>query len=640
MNEDELKQAFSDLPEPDGNAKKRAINLAMAEFQTAQQARSAHSEKKPSFFQGFLRRWRPIGDNNPNRNPTMPIAHKKLIFSGIAASSLVIAGAFIFNQFLLSSNNVSDPQYLTENQVQQTLNRTMKQSADGVARQKTVPMMVASQPALSTADIMTGNAQAEEYRDRFEHFSENSVKSATTDPVSTFSVDVDTAAYSFVRRSLNSGRLPPKDAVRVEEMINYFDYNYPQADSTSAPFSTQVAVVDSPWKPGNKLLHIGIQGYQIPATEQPASNLVFLLDVSGSMSGPDRLPLVQQSMELLLNNLKPTDTVAIVTYAGAAGQVLAPTPASDKQKILAAIKQLQAGGSTAGAEGIQLAYQLAEANFNAKAVNRIILATDGDFNVGPTGDMDLKTLVERKREQGIYLSVLGFGMGNYQDAMMQTLAQSGNGIAAYIDTLGEAQKVLVHEATSMLFPIAKDVKIQVEFNPATVAEYRLIGYETRALKQEDFNNDKVDAGDVGAGHTVTAIYEITPVGEKTLLEPSRYQAAEHQSKTKQAQNEYAFLRIRYKLPDAKTSLLLEQPIGIDNTLSLTGELQPGSLAQEVGFATAVAGMGQLLRASDFIGNYSYDQVIALAQKTKGPDHYGYRTEFIQLARKAKLAKEL
>jgi Ca-activated chloride channel family protein len=305
-------------------------------------------------------------------------------------------------------------------------------------------------------------------------------------------------------------------------MFNYFDYSYTLPASKKVPFEPNVAVVDSPWKTGNKLIHIGIKGYQIPASETPRSNLVFLLDVSGSMSSPDKLPLVQQSMEMLLDKLKPDDTVAIVIYAGAAGKVLDPTPAREKQKILTAIKQLHAGGSTAGAEGIQLAYQLAEANFDKQAVNRIILATDGDFNVGPTGDSDLKTLVERKRDKGIYLSVLGFGSGNYQDAMMQTLAQSGNGIAAYIDTLSEAQKVLVHEATSTLFPIANDVKIQVEFNPAAVAEYRLIGYETRALKREDFSNDKVDAGDIGAGHTVTAIYEITPVGEVGLLEHSRY----------------------------------------------------------------------------------------------------------------------
>jgi Ca-activated chloride channel family protein len=357
------------------------------------------------------------------------------------------------------------------------------------------------------------------------------------------------------------------------------------------------------------------------------------------MSSPDKLPLVQQSMEMLLDKLKPDDTVAIVIYAGAAGKVLDPTPARQKQKILTAIKQLHAGGSTAGAEGIQLAYQLAEANFDKQAVNRIILATDGDFNVGPTGDSDLKTLVERKRDKGIYLSVLGFGSGNYQDEMMQTLAQSGNGIAAYIDTLSEAQKVLVHEATSTLFPIANDVKIQVEFNPATVAEYRLIGYETRALKREDFANDKVDAGDIGAGHTVTAIYEITPVGEVGLFEPSRYQ----QDKTvtnQSADNEYAFLRIRYKLPGEKASQLIEQPISLKQQLSLEKTIVGDSLQQEVGFATAVAGFSQLLRGSNFVGGYDYDQVLALAQKTKGADDYGYRTEFIQLVRKAKLAKAL
>jgi len=345
-------------------------------------------------------------------------------------------------------------------------------------------------------------------------------------------------------------------------------------------------------------------------------------------------------MEMLLNKLKPDDTVAIVIYAGSAGTVLEPTPAKDKQKILAAIQQLQAGGSTAGAQGIQLAYQLAEANFDPKAVNRIFLATDGDFNVGPTGDSDLKTLVERKRDKGIYLSILGFGMGNYQDAMMQTLAQNGNGVAAYIDTLSEAQKVLVHEATSMLFPIANDVKIQVEFNPATVSEYRLIGYETRALNREDFANDKVDAGDIGAGHTVTAIYEITPAGGDTLLEPSRYQTPEKSASGAKANDEYAFLRIRYKLPGEKASQLIEQPISKEHFMTMEHRIEPDSLQLEAGFATAVAGFSQLLRGSKFTGDYSFDDVLELAQKTKGRDEYGHRTEFIQLVRKAKIAKEL
>src|SRR5690606_14660674 len=377
------------------------------------------------------------------------------------------------------------------------------------------------------ADVVLPGYYQDEGRDQFETIVPNPVKLVTEEPVSTFSVDVDTASYSFVRRQLNQGVLPQKDAVRVEEMINYFDYDYPLPESRETPFKATVAVTDAPWKAGNKLIHIGIRGYDIAPGQAPASNLVFLLDVSGSMNSPDKLPLVKQSMGLLLSQLKPTDTVAIVAYAGAAGTVLEPTQVKEKQKIMAALEQLNAGGSTAGGEGIKLAYKLAKAGFDKNAVNRVILATDGDFNLGITDQEELKGFVERQRDEGIYLSVLGFGQGNYQDDLMQVLAQNGNGVAAYIDTLSEAQKVLVDEATSTLFPIAKDVKIQMEFNPKTVKEYRLLGYETRALKREDFNNDKVDAGDIGAGHRVTAIYEITPVGSASgLIEPSRYSQAE------------------------------------------------------------------------------------------------------------------
>lgn len=488
--------------------------------------------------------------------------------------------------------------------------------------------MAAPAPALS--DTIAPSAP-KAYRDRFSDFEESPVIATADNTVSTFSIDVDTASYSFMRRMLNQGQLPPKDAVRVEELINYFDYAYPLPKSKTEPFTTNLVVTDSPWTKGNKLVHIGIQGYQLAAAEIPQSNLVFLLDVSGSMDSPDKLPLVKQSMELLLQSLKPEDTVAIVVYAGAAGTVLEPTKVKDKAKILASLTNLQAGGSTAGAEGIALAYQLAEANFNPKGVNRIILATDGDFNVGETGDENLQDFVERKREKGIYLSVLGFGQGNYQDALMQTLAQNGNGTAAYIDTLSEAQKVLVTEATSSLFPIAKDVKIQVEFNPATVKEYRLLGYETRALKREDFANDKVDAGEVGAGQRVTAIYEITPAGASGLLEPSRYQNAKPASDSKST--EYGIVRLRYKLPSEDKSRLLEQPIAL---VSKTNS----QLQREANFATAVAGFAQLLKGSKYAGDFTYDKVIDLAQKNKGADPYGYRTEFIQLVRKAKIAKAL
>ena len=362
----------------------------------------------------------------------------------------------------------------------------------------------------------------EKGRDRFAAAAANAVKSVASEPVSTFSIDVDSASYSFVRRALNSAELPPKEAVRVEEMINYFPYAYPLPEDRSAPFRPTVTVLPSPWNATNKLVHIAIKGYDVPKAERPRANLVLLIDTSGSMAPEDRLPLLKNAFRMLIDTLRPDDTVGIVTYAGQTHAALEPTKVADKRKILEAIERLHAGGSTAGGAGIQEAYRMAEGAFDKAAVNRVILATDGDFNVGITSVDELKSFIERKRETGIYLSVLGVGRGNYNDALMQALAQNGNGVAAYIDTLNEARKVLVDEVSSTLFPIAKDVKIQVEFNPAMVAEYRLIGYETRLLQREDFNNDKVDAGDIGSGHTVTAIYEVTPVGSPKFVEDLRY----------------------------------------------------------------------------------------------------------------------
>ena len=472
-----------------------------------------------------------------------------------------------------------------------------------------------------------------ESRDRFQHFEVNPLKSVADEPVSTFSVDVDTASYSFSRRILEGGRLPQKDAVRVEEMINSFEYAWPAPRSTTAPFQATVVVSDSPWGKGKRLVHIGIKGYEIERREAPDANLVLLLDVSGSMNSPDKLPLAVQSMEMLLGSLKPTDTVAIVVYAGAAGTVLEPTPVREKEKIVAALRTLTPGGSTAGAEGIERAYELAEANFREGGVNRILLATDGDFNVGINDTEQLKGFIERKREKGIFLSVLGFGEGNYRDELAQALAQNGNGVAAYIDTVNEARKVLVQEASSSLFTIAKDVKLQVEFNPATVAEYRLVGYETRALKREDFNNDSIDAGDVGAGHTVTAIYEITPVGSRArMVDEARYEQNRRSSKSSGSRNEYGFLKIRYKLPTESQSRLLEQPI------PLSTDSAP-ALLREVKFSTAVAGFGQLLRGGNYTGALGYEDVIRDAQASVGEDRFGYRAEFVQLVRKAQAARK-
>lgn len=473
----------------------------------------------------------------------------------------------------------------------------------------------------------------QEERDRFTEIEDNGIMRTAETPVSTFSIDVDTASYSFSRRQINHGRLPQPDAIRLEEWVNYFDYDYPAPDSPKTPFLTHVSVSDSPWRAGNKLVHIGIKGYEPQQASRPRANLVFLLDVSGSMMSDDKLPLVTRSLRMMVDQMHPEDSVAIVVYAGAAGVVLEPTEIREKHKIEAALNQLRAGGSTAGGEGIQLAYDLAAEHFDKDAVNRVILATDGDFNVGMTDQEALEGLITRERDKGIYLSVLGFGQGNYNDSLMQTLAQNGNGVAAYIDTLNEARKVLVTEATSSLIPIAQDVKIQMEFNPATVQEYRLLGYETRALEREDFNNDKVDAGEIGAGHTVTAIYEITPVGAAPMIEPGRYEKPDSKTAAPFA-GEYAFLKLRYKRPGESRSLLIETPVPVKEEKAADWQ------RRETGFAIAVAGAAQLLKGSQYTGEWTLDDAIELAQKNKGDDEYGYRSEFIQLLRQAEVSEKI
>lgn len=470
-------------------------------------------------------------------------------------------------------------------------------------------------------------------RDKFTNFVENAFKIAREDPVSTFSIDVDTASYSWVRASLNQNVLPQPASVRTEEMVNYFTYDYAPPASTAQPFSTNVAMFPSPWSPGRKLVRIGIKGYSVQRATRPHANLVFLIDTSGSMQEENKLPLVQKSLNMLLDELDERDTVAIVTYAGNAGTALEPTPVSQKERIRAVINQLGAGGSTAGAEGIRQAYELAKENYDSKGVNRVILATDGDFNVGITNQDELKGYIERERSKGVFLSVLGFGMGNYNDGLMQTLAQNGNGIAAYIDTVAEARKTLVEEASSTLFPIAKDVKIQVEFNPAAVAEYRLIGYETRTLNREDFDNDKVDAGDVGSGQTVTALYEIVPVGGPRTMTDLRYgkTAASMASRS----NEIGFVKIRYKLPKSDTSRLISTPI--DRRMEARSfEAAP----RDARFATAVAGFAELLRGGKHAGSLSYDDVLRIANASRGSDEFGYRSELVGLVRAAKSAQTM
>jgi Ca-activated chloride channel family protein len=423
--------------------------------------------------------------------------------------------------------------------------------------------------------------------------------------------------------------------VRIEELINYFDYDYALPANRQQPFATHVAVAPSPWAEGRQLVHIGLQGYDIERSQRPPLNLVLLLDVSGSMSAPNKLPLALQGFRMLAAQLDARDKVSIVVYAGAAGAVLEPTPGNDRARILAALDQLRAGGSTAGGEGLRLAYSLAERNFSANSVNRIILATDGDFNVGINDPQQLQDFISRQRETGIYLSVLGFGGGNYNDALMQRLAQNGNGVAAYIDTVAEARRVLSDEASGALFPIANDVKIQVEFNPARVAEYRLIGYETRMLRREDFNNDAVDAGEIGAGHSVTAIYEITPVGGPTMNDPLRYENRSDSPAPSPA-GELAFLRIRYKLPGQDQSRLIERPI--TNADSFASIARAPEAAR---WATAVAGYGQLLRGDPYMASgYGWSDVISLAQSARGRDEFGWRAEFVQLARAAETAAAL
>jgi len=473
-------------------------------------------------------------------------------------------------------------------------------------------------------------------RDKFTTVAQNAFKIVREEPVSTFSIDVDTASYAWVRASLNGNTLPQPAAVRTEEMINYFPYDYAVPGRTEAPFSTNVAVMPSPWSAGRKLVRIGIKGYSVQRATRPHANLVFLIDTSGSMQEPNKLPLVKQSLEMLLDELAPTDTVSIVTYAGYAGTALEPTPASQKGKIRSVIESLGAGGSTAGAEGIRQAYNLAEANFDSKGVNRVILATDGDFNVGITNEDELKGYIERERGKGVFLSVLGFGMGNYNDALMQTLAQNGNGTAAYIDTVNEARKTLVEEASSTLFPIAKDVKIQVEFNPAAVSEYRLIGYETRMLNRDDFNNDKVDAGDVGSGQSVTALYEVVPVGGPRATEELRYGVIAGSPRVpRPPEAELGFVKIRYKLPKSDTSKLIETPI--DRRVEFASFDQA---PQDARFAVGVAAFAELLRGGKYNGSMSYEDVLRIARASRGKDEFGYRSEFIQLVQAAKSARTL
>jgi Ca-activated chloride channel family protein len=488
--------------------------------------------------------------------------------------------------------------------------------------------LMAADQAFGTLRGALEATQPRESHDRIRKIESNGVKSVLDQPVSTISIDTDTASYSYVRRALENGIVPDPEEVRVEELINYFPYDWKGPDTAATPFNSTITVMPTPWNSGTKLMHVAIKGYDLKPAERPHANLVFLIDVSGSMNEPDKLPLLKSAFRMLVSRLDADDTVSIVTYAGNAGTVLEPTKGSDKEKILAALDRLEAGGSTAGGEGIRQAYALARHSFVQGGVNRVMLATDGDFNVGQTDDDALERLVESERKDGIFLSVFGFGEGNYNDQLMQVLAQNGNGQAAYIDTMAEAEKTLVEESSSTLFPIAKDVKIQVEFNPAKIAEYRLIGYETRALKREDFNNDRVDAGDIGAGHAVTAIYEITPKGSSAaMMDDLRYrQKPEAQGA---GGDEYAFVKIRYKLPDGDTSKLIATPVTPAN------EVEGFSKASDdVRFSVAVAAFGQKLREETETAGFDYSRITQIAAAARGADPYGYRAEFLSLVRLA------
>ncbi|HRH92294.1 MAG TPA: VWA domain-containing protein [Agitococcus sp.] len=490
-------------------------------------------------------------------------------------------------------------------------------SKERVASSYAVGAAMASAPVVMSDSF----AMPREERDKFEHFKDNPIKQVATDPVSTFSLDVDTGSYALVRQFVKQGRLPASDSVRTEELINYFNYDYPKTKGEH-PFAVNTELTTAPWQPDHYLLRIGVQAQDSHAEQMPAANLVFLVDVSGSMDEPNKLPLVISSLQMLTQQLRPQDKVSLVVYAGRTEVVLEPT--SNKADIVAALARLQAGGSTAGASALELAYKMARKGYIKGGVNRILLATDGDFNVGVTSHEQIKDMVKRERETGVTLSTLGFGQGNFNDAMMEQIADVGNGNYSYIDSVSEARKVLVDELSSTFNTVAKDVKVQIEFNPQQVSEYRLIGYENRQLNREDFNNDKVDAGDVGAGKSVTAIYEITPKGAASSVDPLRYQN-EKQASASKVVPEFAFLKIRYKQPHATSSTLLTQPLMLPKSITPFT-----SATNDHRFATAVAGFGQLLRQSSNMGNLSYTQVSQIAQQAKGVDKMGTRAEFIQL----------
>lgn len=543
---------------------------------------------------------------------TVPDAGGILVFSGVGMVSqeVKIEKSDVINVTLRPSAGPMEEKVIA----QPAPGRIKKEHANAMGERYDM----AYAPSLQDEQVPPWNTE------EYDAINENQFHGALQNPLSTFSIDVDAASYSNIRRYINNGQRPPKDAVRIEEMINYFTYDYAQPRGDD-PFSIYTEISRAPWNEKHKLVHIGLQGRKVPTENLPPSNLVFLLDVSGSMEQPNKLPLLKASFKLLVNQLREQDRVAIVVYAGAAGLVLPSTPGSDKRAILEALDKLQAGGSTAGGAGIKLAYEVAKANYKPGGNNRVIIATDGDFNIGESSNAAMERLIEDKREQGVFLTVLGFGMGNYKDSKMEILADKGNGNYAYIDNILEAQKVLVNEFGGTLFTIAKDVKLQIEFNPAKVQAYRLIGYENRILHHEDFNNDKKDAGDLGSGHTVTALYEIIPVGVESdffKMDPLKYQQTKLDPLANRT-NELMTVKFRYKDPAEKVSKLMVHTVRDENKpLAKTSD--------NFRWSASVAAFGMMLRDSEYINHYGVDALLQLAQSSMGKDEQGYRLEFVNL----------
>lgn len=628
---DRLKAALmAQTPDPDPDAKARAIALAQKTFTTRQGLTNAArpTDNRPENRAGFVERIHHMFANFGLR--PMLLTTSSLAVVGLGVFLVLPNGLDFPTRELVTTQDVKTKTEKKDGEKLAILAEPVMEQADmamevspsspapvSTAKARRAEAPVAGLIAPTSMDDQI--AQPADNREQFANEAPNPLKITTEAPVSTFSIDVDTASYAYIRSAIEGGALPDPRAVRIEEMLNYFPYSYPAPDG-DVPFSTSVSVFQTPWNSDTKLIHIGIQGEKPAVENRPPLDLVFLIDTSGSMQDANKLPLLKQSFRLLLSKLSEQDKVSIVTYAGSSGVVLEPTAANDKKEIMAALDRLSAGGSTAGQAGLKLAYAQAEKMSGDNRIGRILLATDGDFNVGISDPEALKSYIAKKRESGTYLSVLGFGRGNYNDALMQAIAQNGNGTASYIDTLSEAQKVLVDQASGALFPIANDVKIQVEFNPAMIAEYRLIGYETRALAREDFNNDKVDAGDIGAGHSVTAIYEVTPVGSPAIMsDPLRYETPD----TAINLGELGFLKLRYKAPGQSQSQLITTAIE-----------DGGNASDEALFSAAVAGFGQLLRKGKYLGEWGYQDAIDLANSAKGEDSFGYRHEAINLMRLA------